>query len=452
MAIISVGPVIGKVTDTTARVAIELDKKATVKCVATDSDGNTIEVEHQLVKGQFKAFQLEGLKPLTEYYISFQGANSPVPGNFRTFAPQPDRMNVGAVSCNFTIHKGSIDLWEDLRDRYIYPGKLDLLLHLGDQIYGDSAFQEALTILDGRTIGTLGQQKQILELYRRLYRMTWRHRPTREVLAQVPNLMIWDDHEIRDDWGSKGTDYDSACAEYHIGTLARQVFREYQRQLWDEPTNPPSDGFEDHAHVWGQIGVLFVDQRGGRSFSRDLARPYLGQPQWNRISSHLQPNGLFDGVRALIVVTSVPLIYLGDSTTNSGSMVVDDLQDHWAYGIHRSEQIEMLRLLRRWKEDGSGERELLVVGGDVHMGCQTDIKHNKQTIYKQLITSPITNKPHAWFAYSALKVLLESEENLAASYSFEHHGYTNKRNYGVIIIRVPGAGERPKVRGGLEIP
>ena len=43
----------------------------------------------------------------------------------------------------------------------------------------------------------------------------------RKVLAQVSSLMILDDHEIRDDWGSDECDRDKNSTEYYIGTLAR---------------------------------------------------------------------------------------------------------------------------------------------------------------------------------------------------------------------------------------
>ncbi len=449
MARVTVGPVIGKVTDTTARVAIEVDRAATITCVATDASGCFVSEQRSLPKNRFTAFLLSGLTPGTPYSISFQGATSPVPSSFRTFPSAPDRMNVAAVSCNFTPRRQGTDLWADLHDRNVRPGNLDLLLHLGDQVYGDAAFQEAESILDGSSVGSPGQQRRIRKLYRRLYRMTWRHPATRDVLANVPNLMIWDDHEIRDDWGGRPSDSDPGSVAFHIGTLAHQVFREYQRQLWEDPAGWPSARFEDHAHKWGPIGVLFVDQRGGRSFERDATRPYLGVPQWSRISGALAPGGFFDDVRALIVATSVPLVYLGDSVTNGGSGLADDLQDHWAYGPHRTEQVEMLRALREWKQIGG--RELLVVGGDVHIGCQTRIEHAKGTIYRQLITSPITNKPPGWIAYTALRTLLESEESLTDSYSFEHSKYTRKRNYGMILVRVPvDPAATPKVSGGLE--
>ena len=108
----------------------------------------------------------------------------------------------------------------------------------------------------------------------------------------------------------------------------------------------------------------------------------------------------------------------------------------------------MVRALREWKQAIPGERELLVVGGDVHVGGHTDIKHDDTTIFKQLITSPITNVPPKLHAFVGLKLLLETAEDITATYSYKHHDFTNKRNYGIILVRVPSTGT-PRVEGTL---
>jgi hypothetical protein len=446
MAKITVGPVIGKVTDATARVLVEVDDNVQVTCEATDPKKNVVTQTIQFAKDRPSAFELQGLLPETEYELTFKGVAANYPkGRVRTFKANTDRLNVAAVSCNFLGRRDESDLWADLRDRYVLPGDIDLLLHVGDQIYGDAAFARALKIIRGKEPKTkTAQDEQILESYRRLYRAWWGEAATRDVLANVSNLMIWDDHEIRDDWGSRREDYDPDSVEYRIGTLARQVYREYQRQLWDDP--PHSDA-EEHFHVWGSIGVLFVDQRGGRSFGRDATRPYLSTRQWEHIVEALKA-GEFSAVRALIVVTSVPLVYLGNNITEFGTSAADDLYDHWSHPLHNKEQVEMVRALREWKAAVPGQRELLVVGGDVHVGGHTDVKHEGVTIFNQLITSPITNVPPKWYAFLGLLILTESEQTLTSSYSYEHHDFTNKRNYGVILVRVPANGT-PRVEGTL---
>lgn len=443
---ITLGPVIGKVTDTAARILIEVDSDAQVTCDASAAGQNAVTQTSNFTKDRPSVFTLTGLVPETEYEITFKGVTANYPkGRVKTFATNATSLNVAAVSCNFLGRRGASDLWADLRDRYVIPGDVNLLLHVGDQIYGDATFARSLTIIKSSQPKTKkAQDEQILEAYRRLYRAWWAEPATREVLANVSNLMIWDDHEIRDDWGSRPEDSNPDSVEYRIGTLARQAYREYQRQLWDDL--PHSDA-EHHFHVWGNIGVLFCDLRGGRSFTRDAARPYLSTPQWNDISTALT-TGVFSTVRALIVVTSVPLVYLGRHITDLGTSAADDLFDHWSHPLHNKEQVEMVRALREWKEAAPGQRELLVVGGDVHVGGETRIMRDKTAIFKQLITSPITNTPPKWYAFYGLLVLTKAEEDLTGSYSYKHHDFTNKRNYGIIVVRVPPLGT-PKVEGTL---
>ena len=439
-----VGPVVGKVTSTTARVLFTTSSKSDAVLTTTAANGHSNQATFTAEPNQPTVVELKALQPDTRYVLQFAGIECPVVGSFKTFPTTPTELNVGAVSCNFASRKGTTDLWKDLYERYVRHGTLDLLLHVGDQVYGDAAFAEATNILGTRKKGTATQEKQILNLYRRLYLWNWGLESTRTVLANVPNLMIWDDHETRDDWGSLPEDSDQGGQAHYIGSLARRVYREYQRQLWDDLHDPGSDELEDHYHTWGTIGVVFIDQRGGRSFDVDPRRPYLGTKQWDRLRTALN-TGVLKDVRALIVVTSVPLCYLGAAFGNTLVFRGDDRADHWSYAKNRQEQVEMIRLLRQWK--AAGNREVIVVGGDVHVGCKTDIKHQGNTVFKQLITSPITNKPPHDIAFLFMKAALELDQRVSDSYSFEHYDYTNDRNFGIILIR--GANGQPHIEGSL---
>jgi hypothetical protein len=450
MATMTLGPVIGKVTSRTARVLIEIDTAAEIVCTAEAPGKPKSTSKRKLTANRPAVFELSGLRPDTRYTIGFKGVTSPVPCTVRTYKADPTALNAAVVSCNFTVRRDDTDLWRNMLDQYVQPGHLDLLIHAGDQVYGDKAFEGALYVLNGKAKATAAQAREIGDLYRQLYRWAWRHPATRAVLASVPNLMIWDDHEIRDDWGSREEDRDPASPAATIGRIARRVYREYQRQLWEDgaDADPPVGQLEDHMHAWGSVGVLFVDQRGARSFEIDPAYPYLGGAQWERVRAALGPGGTFAKVRALVVVTSVPLAYLGETVSTIGQNLVDDLRDHWVYGPHRKEQAEFLRALRRWKQEKNGEREVLVVGGDVHIGCHTEIKHEGQLIFRQLVTSPITNKPPSWLAFQGLKGCLEVEQTLGDGYAFEHDRYVRSRNFGIVLARVPAQGQ-PKIEGSL---
>ncbi len=56
------------------------------------------------------------------------------------------------------------------------------------------------------------------------------------MLAQVPRLTIYDDHEVRDDWGSRPEDSDPNSNEpdYLFGQLCKKAYYEYQRQLRED--------------------------------------------------------------------------------------------------------------------------------------------------------------------------------------------------------------------------
>jgi phosphodiesterase/alkaline phosphatase D-like protein len=450
MARMTLGPVIGLVRDTSARVLVEADGDAEVTCRLAGADGIVRSQTASLSAGRPRAFEVSGLTPESAYTVTFGGLSEPRAGRVTTFASDTTRMNVALASCNNTPRRGDTELWQDLFDRYVTTGDVQLMVHAGDQVYGDRAFEGAMRLLDGRTRARKKEEAEILETYRQLYRWAWNHPPTRSVLANVANLMIWDDHEIRDDWGSRTADGLPNSAEYYVGSLARRVYREYQRQLWedvDDDADAPAGQLEHHEHMWGSIAILFVDQRGARSFARDPTRPFLGSQQWGAITTSLK-TGALSAARALMVVTSVPLVYLGTSLSSDAADLVDDLRDHWGHSLHQKEQIEMIRALRVWKEERP-DRELLVLGGDVHVGGHTEIRHDGKPIYRQLISSAITNAAPAFLAYAAIRLLLETGETLAHGYSFEHLDFTRRRNYGIVIVRVPAAGGRPTVEGSL---
>jgi phosphodiesterase/alkaline phosphatase D-like protein len=80
----------------------------------------------------------------------------------------------------------------------------------------------------------INHQGAICEFYREVYRDTWRHPPTAKCLANCPNLMIYDDHEVRDNWGDIAEDWESSCAEFFVARCAWIVSMEYQRQLHED--------------------------------------------------------------------------------------------------------------------------------------------------------------------------------------------------------------------------
>ena len=78
----------------------------------------------------------------------------------------------------------------------------DCLLLLGDQVYADEPSPETLEFIRGRRDISQppGAQVADFEEYARLYREAWSDPDIRWLLATVPSTMIFDDHDVHDDW------------------------------------------------------------------------------------------------------------------------------------------------------------------------------------------------------------------------------------------------------------
>jgi hypothetical protein len=85
------------------------------------------------------------------------------------------------------------------------PGEWpDLLLMLGDQVYADEVAPATQEFIRARRDVEVPPQLQIAdyEEYCRLYRDSWCEPAVRWLLSTVPTAMIFDDHDVIDDWNT----------------------------------------------------------------------------------------------------------------------------------------------------------------------------------------------------------------------------------------------------------
>ena len=80
----------------------------------------------------------------------------------------------------------------------------DILLMIGDQVYADEDAPETRQFIRERrgTDGEPGDEVADFEEYTRLYRETWGDEAIRWLLSVVPSAMIFDDHDVHDDWNT----------------------------------------------------------------------------------------------------------------------------------------------------------------------------------------------------------------------------------------------------------
>ncbi|MEV4220955.1 alkaline phosphatase D family protein [Nonomuraea sp. ATR24] len=81
----------------------------------------------------------------------------------------------------------------------------DLLLLLGDQVYADSPSPEMLEFIRARRDTEPRDEIADFEEYAELYRQAWTDPEIRWLLSTVPTAMIFDDHDLRDDWNTSKT-------------------------------------------------------------------------------------------------------------------------------------------------------------------------------------------------------------------------------------------------------
>ncbi|MFD1659978.1 alkaline phosphatase D family protein [Streptomyces caeni] len=174
----------------------------------------------------------------------------PVTGTFRT-APPGRRRGVRFLWSGDLAGQG----WginPDLGGYRIYNTMAgldpDFFLHSGDNIYADGPISPTQALPDGgtwRNITTEEKSKvaETLAEYRGNFRYNLLDDNLRRFNAQVPSIIQWDDHEVRNNWypGEVIASSDSRYTEKSIDVLAaraRRAFSEY----FPIPTLRPGDG------------------------------------------------------------------------------------------------------------------------------------------------------------------------------------------------------------------
>ena len=89
----------------------------------------------------------------------------------------------------------------DVRDGATPP---DLFLFLGDQVYADEVDPQTLDFIRARRDTSLGPGEEVADFdeYCELYRNSWTDPDIAPFLADVPSAMIFDDHDVHDDWNT----------------------------------------------------------------------------------------------------------------------------------------------------------------------------------------------------------------------------------------------------------
>ncbi len=169
----------------------------------------------------------------------------PVEGRFRS-AAVPSRIprrlrlawsaDVAGQGFGIDLARGGLVGFETLR-RF----EPDVFVHCGDTIYADNPLAPELPLDDGtlwRNLVTPAKSKvaETLDEYRGNYLYNLQDESLRRFNAEVAQVVIWDDHEVRNNWWRTQVLDDARYAEKSVAVLAaraRRAFLEHQPIRYD---------------------------------------------------------------------------------------------------------------------------------------------------------------------------------------------------------------------------
>ncbi len=221
------GPVLRHVGATTAAVWVQTDRPAEVEVLGCRASTFTVCDQH------YALVEVSGLEPgsATTYQVHLNGELAwPRPR-----WPWPDsrirtRGGGGPVrvvfgSCRVakpedpaTAAAEGVDALDVNADRMAAMAPRDwpdALLLLGDQVYADDPTPQTRRWLDLRRDTTVPPGYEVADFteYTRLYRDSWSDDGIRWLMSTVPTAMIFDDHDVRDDWNTSAAWRDEVTAE-----------------------------------------------------------------------------------------------------------------------------------------------------------------------------------------------------------------------------------------------
>lgn len=364
-------------------------------------------------------------------------------------------LRIGFASCN---GEENGDLERDPEERDAMWARMaethetapwHLLLHGGDQVYADEVTDgDPLArdwpddVADAATPEALdGLRAHLRRRFLERYDATYATGGFARVTAEVPSLMMWDDHDICDGWGSLGAVEKTAVGET-LFACAREAFLLYQHAATEADVPELFLDREGRSLSWRRdlpgVSVLAPDLRSERTRKR-----ILGPAGWEAFDRACE--GLEERV---VMVSSVPLLGPRLSLlerlmrlTRRMEKYEDDLRDQWQSYAHREEWKRMLRAVLKLEDEG---HRVVVVSGEIHLAMRAELAADATPVH-QLVASGISHRapPKSWAMVLGTLARLGEAPIKAHPIRIrplpgQRHNYTAERNY-LELARADGA-------------
>ncbi len=358
------GPMLGDVTDASARIWLRTARESNVTVSvhpASDDSNNTTASKRTLAGDDYTTvIRVDGLKPNTEYIylVSVDGNEVRPEKKSQRFRTAPRK----GSSCKFRLVFGGGAGYVPANERMwntIGAYDPDMLLLLGDNVYIDHPKSPAM---------------QRYCYYRRQSRPEFRR-----LIARTPVYAIWDDHDFGTNDCTGGPDIDKPAWKRPVWELFR-----------DNWVNPPYGGGEKNPgcyfdFYYGDVHFILLDGR--------FYRTGRGKPDATMLGP-VQKKWLLDTVKASrgtfkVLISPVPWVFTAKGNSN----------DTW--NGFRNERNEIFGFLADHKIDG-----VVLISADRHRSDLWKIDHDRGYTLYEFNSSRLTNQgiagtqPHAEFSYN----------------------------------------------------
>lgn len=303
-----------------------------------------------------------------------------------------------------------------------------LLLQGGDQLYADALWRDYaplrawrdLPVRDRGTVPFTPEMENAAEVYFfDLYLANWRPAEIAAMLSSTPSIMMWDDHDIFDGWGSHPEELQSTPVFQGIYAVARRCFALFQLGM-NESDLPEAFAMADHgslSHGYkiGDVGILVLDLRSERTTDR-----VMGPASWAALPNWLER---FSSCRHLLLLSSVPVAFPNLNPIEKllnllpgKARFEDDLRDQWRSYAHESEWLRLVNLLGGFAQR-TGTR-VTILSGEIHFGASGVIRGAGPEIW-QMTASGIVHPPPPEFYVSLLERRARGIETVADGITVE---------------------------------
>ncbi len=460
MAGLRLGPLLRYADGSSATVWVEASRPCTAEVRCAEGGG-----------GEASTFQIEGhhyaLVPVTgltpgttrAYEVFLDGTrvwplpDSPFPPSVIRTTMEDDDVRVAFGSCRWasppTGEKDPVgpDALDTLAARMVGEPegeRPDVLLLLGDQVYADETTDATRRWLAARRDlnDPPGNEVADYEEYTRLYYESWLDPEVRWLLSTVPSCMIFDDHDVIDDWNTSASWLEDMRAtgwwqeRLMSGLMSYWVYQHLGNMTPDELAADPvyaavrdtPDGTDvlralaaradtdspsvrwSYRRDFGRVRLLMVDSRAARVLDeerRSMLDP--GEATWVREQA-LDTPGSYDH---LLIGTSLPWLLphlVHDAEEWNAALCRGEKGARWArFGedLRRKADLEhwaafpesFAALAELIAEAGSGPQApatILVLSGDVHHAYVAEPKwrsgaRSPHARVLQLTCSPVHN-------------------------------------------------------------